>query len=186
MHADRTNRLALAIFGLVVLLAGAFGIVASAGGFGTVYSHRTLLANQAATYAGRHSSWIWWAAAGACLLIFLAALRWILTLLISTDRAGDITVPGSTDQGTTALQPAALTGALTREIETYHGVHGAQARVLGHPAAPEVVVTVTARQSADLHALHRRLESEALAHARQALGQPALPIQLDLDVSRRT
>jgi hypothetical protein len=186
MHADRTNRLALAIFGLLVLLTGAFGIVASAGGFGTTYSHRTLLANQAATYAGRHSSWIWWAAAGACLLIFLAALRWILTLLISTDRAGDITVPGSKDQGTTALQPAALTGALTREIETYHGVDGARARVLGHPTAPEVVVTVTARQSADLHTLHRRLEAEALAHARQALGKPDLPIQLDLDVNRRT
>ena len=33
MHADRTNRLALAIFGLLVLLTGALGIVASAGGF---------------------------------------------------------------------------------------------------------------------------------------------------------
>ncbi|MDQ2877369.1 MAG: alkaline shock response membrane anchor protein AmaP [Actinomycetota bacterium] len=186
MHADRTNRPALAIFGLLVLAAGGFGITASAGGFGTVYSHRTLLANQAATYAGKHGSWIWWAAAGAGLLIFLIALRWILVLLSSTDRVGDITVPGSRDQGTTVLHPAALTGALAREIETYHGVAGARARVLGHPSDPEVVVTVTARPSADLHALHRRLESEALAHARQALGQPDLPIQLDLDVTRRT
>lgn len=186
MHADRTNRLALAVFGLLVLAAGGFAVTASAGGFGTAYSRRTLLANQAAGYAVKHGSWIWWAAAGACLLIFLAALRWILVLLISTDRAGDITVPGSRDQGTTVLQPAALTGALAREIETYHGVDAARARVLGHPSDPEVVITVTARQSADLHALHRRLESEALAHARQALGKPALPIQLDLDVSRRT
>jgi hypothetical protein len=187
MHADRTNRLALAIFGLLVLAAGAYGITASVGGFGTVYSHRTLLANQAATYTGRHSAWIWWAAAGACLLIVLAVLRWILALLASTDRAGDITVPAEDkDHGTTAVQPAALTGALTREIETYHGVAGARARVIGHPTAPQIVVTVTARPSADLHALHHRLETEALAHARQALGRPALPIQLDLDTSRRT
>ena len=34
--------------------------------------------------------------------------------------------------------------------------------------------------SANLHALHRRIEAEALAHARQALGKPSLPIQLDL------
>ncbi|MGI9005919.1 MAG: alkaline shock response membrane anchor protein AmaP [Streptosporangiaceae bacterium] len=186
MHADRTNRLALAVFGLLVLLAGGFGITASAGGFGTAYSHRTLLANRAATYAGQHGSWIWWAAAGAALPIVIAALRWIAVLLLSTDRAGDIAVPGNNDRGTTTLQPAALTGALTREIETYHGVDSARARVIGHPAAPEVVITVTARQTADLHALHHRLESEALAHARQALGRPALPIQLDLDVSRRS
>jgi len=186
MHADRTNRSALAVFGLLVLAAGGFGITASAGGFGTTYSRRTLLANQAATYAGRHSAWIWWAAAGACLLIFLAAVRWILALIASTDRAGDITVPGSKDTGTTALQPAALTGALAREIGTYHGVDSARARVLGHPSDPEVVVTVTARPSADLRALHQRLEAEALAHARQALGRPSLPVQLDLDVTRRT
>ncbi|MGI9004660.1 MAG: alkaline shock response membrane anchor protein AmaP [Streptosporangiaceae bacterium] len=185
MHADRTNRVALTIFGLLVLLAGGFGITASAGGFGTAYSHRTLLANRAANYAGQHGSWIWWATAGACLLIFLAALRWIAVLLVSTDRAGDIAVPGDKDQGTTVLQPAALTGALAREIETYHGVESARARVIGHSAAPEVVLTVTARQSADLNALHHRLETEALAHARQAVGKPALPIQLDLAVSRR-
>jgi hypothetical protein len=185
MHADRTNRLALAVFGLLVLLAGAFGITASAGGFGTSYSHRTLLANRVATYAGQHRSWIWWAAAGACLLLLLAALRWLVALLASTDRAGDITVPADKDQGTTVVHPAALTGALTREIETYHGVDGARARVLGHPAAPEIVIIVTARQAANLHGLHHRLESEALAHARQALGKPTLPIQLDLDVSRR-
>jgi hypothetical protein len=185
MHADRTNRLVLAVFGLLVLLAGVFGITASAAGFGTAYSHRTLLANQAADYAGQHGNWFWWAAAGAGLLIFLAAVRWIIVLLVSTDRAGDITVPGEKVQGTTILHPAALTGALSREIQTYHGVDGARARVLGHPSAPEIVVAVTAGQSADLPALHRRLESEALTHARQALGRPALPIQLDLDVSRR-
>jgi hypothetical protein len=47
------------------------------------------------------------------------------------------------------------------------------------------VLTVTAAQTADLPALHRRLETEALTHARQALGKTDLPIQLDLDVSRR-
>jgi hypothetical protein len=45
-----------------------------------------------------------------------------------------------------------------------------------------MVIAVTA----DLPALRRRLESEALAHARQALGNGDLPIQLDIDVSRRS
>ena len=114
----------------------------------------------------------------------LAALRWIVALLISTDRAGDIPVPVATREGTTILRPAALTGALTKEISTYRGVKDVHGRIIGESAAPEIVIAVTASQTTDLHALHQRIETEALAHARQALGQPDLPIQLDLAVSR--
>lgn len=185
MHADRTNRFALTLFGLLVLLAGVAGITASTGGFGTAFSTRVLFANRISSYIGQQGTWLWAAAAFACLLIALAALRWIVTLLVSTDRAGDITVPGSKEQGTTILQPVALTGALTREIETYHGVDTAMGRIIGDASAPEIVLTVTAAQTADLPTLHRRLETEALAHARQALGKTDLPIRLDLDVSRR-
>ena len=183
MHTDRTNRLALTVFGLIVFLAGGFGLTASTGGFGTAYAHRALLANRLGTYIGTHGDWLWPAAAAACLLIALIALRWIAALLLSTDRASDITVTRGSRQGTTIMHPAALSGAITREIETYHGVDTAKARVLGDPRDPNLVVTVTAAQSADLRALCDRIESEALSHARQALGKPHLPIQLDLDVS---
>jgi hypothetical protein len=133
-----------------------------------------------------NGTWVWAAAAAVCLLIFLAALRWLLALLVSTGRAGNITVSGSKDQGTTQLPPAALTGALAGEIETYHGVQAAKGRVIGDAADPQMVIAVTAAPTADLPALRRRLESEALAHARQALGNGDLPIQLDIDVSRRS
>ena len=147
MHADRTNRFALALFGLLVLAAGAAGLTASLGGFGTAFSRRTLFANQVSAYIGQHGTWVWPAAAFVCLLIALAALRWMLALLISTDRAGDITIPGSKDHGTTILQPAALTGALAREIGTYHGVDAAKGRIIGDPHHPQIVLTVTAKQS---------------------------------------
>jgi len=186
MHADRTNHAALTVFGLLVLLVGAAGLAASVGGFGTSFAHRTLFANRVSAYVGQHGTWVWPAAAGVCLLITLAALRWIVVLLISTDRAGDIPIPISTGEGTTILQPGALTGALTREIGTYRGVEGARGRIIGDASAPQVVIAVTASQSADLHALHHRIETEALAHARQAIGHADLAIQLDLGVSRRT
>jgi hypothetical protein len=180
MHADRINRVILALFGLLVLVAGAAGMAASTGVFGAAFSRRTLLANRASSYIGHHGGWLWPAVAGACLLIALACLRWILTLIASTDRAGDITIPGGTDQGTTILQPAALTDALTREVGAYHGVEAAKGRVIGDGRDPEIVLVVNPAPSADLHALHRRIETEAIAHARQALGRPSLPIQLDL------
>jgi hypothetical protein len=186
MHADRTNRGALILFGLLALLAGAAAMAASLGGFGTAFSTRVLFANRASAYIGQHGTWIWAAAAFVCLLMALAALRWILALLVSTDRAGDITVPGSIEQGTTTLRPTALTGALAREIESYHGVDTVSGRVIGNAGDPQIVVTVTASQSADLPALHRRTETEALAHARQALGKPDLLIRLNLDISRRS
>jgi hypothetical protein len=179
MHADRTNRFVLALLGLLVLAAGAAALTASLGGFGTAFSRHALFANQVSAYIVRHGTWVWAAAAFICLLIALAALRWLLVLLVSTDRAGDITIPGSKDHGTTALQPPALTG----EIETYHGVDAAKGRVIGDPSSPQIVITVTAKQTADLTALHHRLQAEALAHARHALGQADLPIQLELDVS---
>lgn len=187
MHADRTNRFVLGLFGLLVLAAGAAAMTASFGGFGSGFTRRALFDNPVSTYIGQHGTWAWAAAAFVCLLIALATLRWILALLVSTDRAGDLTVPGSNNhQGTTRLPPAALTGALAGEIESYHGVDAANSRVIGSENDPRVVVAVTASQSADLAALHRRTETEALAHARQALGRPELPIQLDLDVSRRS
>ena len=136
MHADRTNRFVLTLFGLLVLLAGAASLTASVGGFGTAFSTRALFANRASSYIGQHGTWLWAAAAFVCLLIALAALRWILALLVSTDRAGDITVPGSKEQGTTILQPVALTGALTREIETYHGIDTARGRIIGDGQRP--------------------------------------------------
>ena len=180
MHADRVNRVALTLFGLALLAAGGAGMAASTGVFGAALSRHTLLANPAARYIGHHSGWLWPAVAGACLLIALACLRWLLALLASTDRAGDITIPGDAAHGSTILQPAALTDALTREVNAYHGVQAARGRVIGDGLDPRIVLIVTPDPAADLHALHRRIETEALAHARQALGKPALPIQVDL------
>ena len=183
MHADRANRTALILFGLLVLAAGAAGMTASVGGFEQAFSHRFLFDNAVSAYIGHHQ-WVWYAAAGLGLIIAAAALLWIAILLVSTDRTDDIPIPVATHEGTTVLLPAALTGALTREIDAYHGVEAVNGRIIGDAHDPEIALTVTASQTADLHALHQRIETEALAHAREALDMADLPIRRDLAVSR--
>ena len=155
-------------------------MAASTGVFGSSHSRDTLLANRVSEYFSHHGGWLWPAVAVGFLLIGLACLRWLLALLASTDRAGDITISDNADEGTTVLRPAALIDALTSEVSAYHGVDSAGGRVIGDGRHPEVVLTVVAASAADLQALHHRIEDEALAHARQATGNPSLPVQLDL------
>ena len=180
MHADRTNRLMLTLFGVLVLAAGGGGMAASTGVFGAAFSRHYLFDNRASSYIGHHGGWLWPAVAGSCVLIALACMRWMLALLASTDRAGDIIIGGSTDEGTTILRPAALVDALTSEVSAYHGVDSAKGRVIGDGRDPEVVLTVITAPAADLRALHHRIEAEAFAHARHAAGNPSMPIQLVL------
>jgi hypothetical protein len=180
MHADRTNRVMLTLFGLLVLAVGGAAMAASTGVFGASFSRHTLLANRVSAYFGGHGGWLWPAIAVGCLLVGLACLRWMLALLASNDRAGDIIIGRSTDEGTTILRPAALVDALTSEVSAYHGVDSAKGRVIGDGRDPEVVLTVITAPAVDLQALHHRIEAEAFVHARQAAGNPALPIQLDL------
>ena len=180
MHADRSNRVMLALLGLLVLAAGAAAMAVSTGVFGASFSRQTLLANRVGAYFASHGGWLWPAIAGGCVLIGLACLRWMLALLASTDRSGDIIIGRSTDEGTTILRPAALVDALTSEVSTYHGVDSAKGRIIGDGRDPEVVLTVGTAPATDLQALHHRIEAEAFAHARQATGNPSLPIQLNL------
>ena len=184
MHADRTNRVALALFGLLVLAVGVAGLIASLGGFGTEFQQKTLFTNRVSRYIGEHGSWVWPVIAVACALIALLMLRWIYVLIVSTDRADDILIRGGRDTGRTVLRPTALAAAVRDEIATYHGVSSAKARVLGDSGDVRLIVTVAVFTTADIPELRQRIETQALAHARQALGKSDLPIRMFLEVSK--
>ena len=185
MHADRTNRAALIVFALLLLIAGCGGLVASTGAVDSSLRRKHLFDNAVSREIGRDGAWLWPVVAVACLLLLLLCLWWLLTLLVSTDRAGDVAVAAATRRDTTTISSGALADALVREIETYRGAEAAKARLIGDSDDPELIVRVTLAGTADAAELIRRIEAEALAHARQALGRPDLAIQLDLDISTR-
>ena len=185
MHADRTNRFMLLVLALVLLAAGLVAGAASIGLFGSYTRHSTLPDNPTGHWIGAQGAWLWPVAAVAAAIMALLALRWLLALLFSTDRAGDLPMRSSEETGHTTLRHGALTSAVVEEIESYRGVDSAQARLIGDSARPELVVTAVLEETANLVALRQRIEAGALTHAREAVGNPDLPIQLDLTVTTR-
>ena len=185
MHADRTNRILLLLLALLLITAGAVAGAASIGAFGTFTRHSSLMANPTGHFIGTQGDWLWPSAAAAAAILALLALRWLLALLVSTDRAGDLPITPGGSAGRTTLAARALTEAVAEEVESYRGVSSARARLLGDPADPKLVVTAVLEETADLAALRQRIEASALAHARSAVGSPSLPAQLDLTVTTK-
>ncbi len=185
MHADRTNRAAALLLAILLLAAGVIGALAGFGAFGSVTKHGGLLSNRVGAYFSDHGDWLWPVIAVAAAILALLALRWLLVLLFSTDRASDLTMTGNRSAGRTTLVPGALTDAVSEEIGGYAGVHSARARLIGDATRPTLVVGATLHDSADLPSLRRRIESQAIGHARQAMADPELPVRLDLNVTDR-
>jgi hypothetical protein len=180
MHADRANRVVLALLGLLLLASGTLGVLAGTEVLGRGLDRRLLLDNPVAGFIGDNGVWFWPAAAMAAALLALLALRWLIAVLSPAPHIEDIAIRGDRSAGRTSLRSGALGEALTTELETYRGVHAAYVRVSGTPTDPSLDIAVRTTENADLAQLRHRIDTEALTHARQALDTPQLPIRLDL------
>ncbi len=180
MHAERTNRAILLMLGIALLAAGVLGASAGFGMFGTRVKNESLVDNPVGRYFGAHGSWLWPVVAAIAAAVAALALRWLWTLLFSTDRVSEVRVRGSRTAGRTTLAAAALTSAVSQEVESYRGVERASARLIGDRAAPTLVIAAVLDFGADPNELRRRIEREAAQHARTALDDADLAVQLDL------
>jgi hypothetical protein len=183
MHADRTNRTVLGLLGLLLLAAGVAGVLAGTDIFGRAVNRRHLLANPVAGFVGDNSVWFWPAVALVGAIIALLGLRWLIAVLTPAPRTGTIVIPGDRSTGRTTLESGALSDALTSEVGTYRGVHSARAWVDGTPTDPRLNLAVGIDENADLVALNHRIDTAALAHARQALESPDLPVRLEMSIT---
>ncbi len=185
MHADRTNRTMLLLFSLLLIAVGLDAGAASIGVYGSATAHSHLMDNPTGRFIGAQGVWLWPVAAVAALIVALLALRWLIALLFSTDRSGDVLIRSDSGAGRTNLAGGALTDAVVEEIEGYRGVNTVRARLIGDREDPELVVTAGLEETADFTGLRQRIETEALTHARQAVGNMALPTQLDLTITTK-
>ena len=179
-RVDTANRTVLALLGLLLLGGGAVGLAA---GFGVFGDPQSALPEPARRFEDQQP-WFWWAVAGGCLLVALLALRWLLAQL-HTDRIGRLDLTRDDREGRTVVHAGALTDAVEEEARSLRGVVGASARLV-EDRARTLTLAVELADHADVAEVRRGIEDRVVAHARQAVDDPELPVDVELRPGRRS
>ncbi|GAA2367577.1 hypothetical protein Cme02nite_28690 [Catellatospora methionotrophica] len=185
MNVDRFNRGVLLVLGLLLLAAGAAGALAYTDALGWSMADRAVADNAVSRYVAANGRWLWPLVAAAALLVLVLAVRWLVSVLLATDRARTLAVRTDrpADEHTTLAGPA-LEAAVRDQIEGYRGVASARVRLTGKPRQPTMAIDVhTSTQAGELAELCQRIQQGVLADARRVLDRPDLPVRLDVDAT---
>ena len=179
-RVDTANRTVLGLLGLLLLGGGGVGLTA---GFGVFGDPPPVLPGSARRFEDQQP-WFWWAVAGVCLLVALLALRWLLAQL-HTGRVTRLDLTRDDRDGRTVVHAGALTDAVEAEAQSLRGVVGASARLV-EDRGRTLTVAVELADHADVAEVRRTLEDRVVAHAREAVDDPALPVDIELRPGRRS
>ena len=176
------DRWLVALIGLVLLAAGVGVTLLSYGVFGTARAGRPLLDPiMVDTVATEPVLWRAIAIAGGIALAVLG-LAWVARAVRPEPRP-DVVLDGGPDT-TILVRSGAAADAVAAQAGTLAGVARARARLVGSTATPALRVTLWLTDDADVRAVLRHLDEEALATARSALDLTALPVAVRLEVER--
>ncbi len=174
-RVNAANRTIAGLLGLLLLAAGGLGLAVSFGAFGN--SRQPLLPQPMRDYA-TDQPWLWWAVAAVCLVLALLGLRWLLAQL-HTDRLGRLDLTTDDRDGRTIVHTSALTDAVEAEVESLRGVSGASAHMLDR-RGQRLTLAVDLTEYADIAELRHVLEDRVVGHARRAIDDPDLPVDIEL------
>lgn len=182
---DQVNRLVLSLLGLLSLAAGVLALCASFGVFGDKNSRRSVLAPAARSWVHDNGAWFWPVAAVAAGVLALLGLWWLISQT-STSSLRRYRLRGAERTDSTTVHGPALLTAVCDEIEAYPGVRTVSGTMAGSPRRPLMRLTLDIDENASPGNVRRRVEQDALPHARQASGLDELPIVIRLTVSGHT
>ncbi|WP_407555479.1 alkaline shock response membrane anchor protein AmaP [Streptomyces sp. Pv4-95] len=192
MDHTKTNRIVLALLGLV-LLGG--GLLVLAGG-ADIY-HRWNLTSPAGwplNASGKvlippadqtrwtDMSWWWPASIAALALLLLLALAWLLAQRRRHPR--QLTVTDSSEEAVT-VSNLALSDALTTDLNLLPGIRSAHALFYGPRTHPHARISLTLRTGTTPEQVLAGLH-DAVEQARRSAGWDNLPTRVDLSVARHS
>lgn len=195
--AGGLNRGWLAVIGVLLLLAGIAGTLATTGVLGQLLTAAGT--GQTGPAAG---SPVVDGAAGRLLtqpvavvalalvgvILGVLGLAWLLAQIPRTNAARPYRLHDDAVSGLTVCPPDVLATAVADDIRSYAGVNGASAVLRGTSGAPELTVKVSADDRTDLRSLLTAIRTDAAANLSTALDAPLahLGVQLDIDRGKRT
>jgi hypothetical protein len=182
-QADTANRIVLLLLGLLVLTAGGLGLALSLGAWGSTEANGPVLSETLRDYPD-DNPWFWWAVAGVAILTAVLCLLWLRAQL-RTRRVSRVDRTTDPREGTTTIHAAAIVRAVEDEVDAIPGVTSASARVHDNPRL-RLALTVDMTDTTDIGGLRTHIEDHVVAHLRQAVADPDLPVDIELrpDVRR--
>ncbi|MGB8381347.1 MAG: hypothetical protein WCG47_08870 [Dermatophilaceae bacterium] len=178
---DAVNRTVLLVIGVLLAAASALGLVAGIWGLPGARPDDPVVPAGWAAYTHDHA-WVWWAIAVVCLLVAWIGLRWLLAQL-RTDRLARMDLTADARDGLTVVHAGAIGDAVQAQASRVPGVARASASLQGS-ARPRLHVVVDLTHRADIAQVRDALETGVVDDARNALGQPQLPVELELRLAR--
>ncbi|WP_410599673.1 alkaline shock response membrane anchor protein AmaP [Amycolatopsis sp. lyj-90] len=177
----RLNRTVLALFGLVLIAAGAFALLTH---FGTV----TVLRPESALVAGTSQppTWTLYVTAAAAVVLGLFLLRWLIAQLTRKPKTHTWHFETDPAAGRTELAASTAIEPFVAEVTTYPGVHAAHATLAGTRDTPAVALVISAEQDGDLTDIRHRIDTDGLPRLRRALDLDTLPATVEFRFSTKT
>lgn len=168
----RLNRAILGILGLLLLVVGAFVVLAGTGVLAAVlpiHADGPLLPADLSV-----PGWAPWAGAVLAIVTGLLALRWLIAQTIRRPTSSTWQLAPDAEVGATFIDSDTAAAPLAEEIAEYPGVHAATAHLTGPRQHPRLYVRVSADDQADISDLRHRIDNDAIPRLTQALDLPGL------------
>ncbi|GAB3158371.1 hypothetical protein GCM10027258_69420 [Amycolatopsis stemonae] len=167
------NRTLLAVFGLLLLAAGALPAAIRFHWLPVLGPDRPLVPGTELP-----PTWVRYVIAAAGIVVALAGLRWLAAQLVR--KPGNRTWRWEADAGSAELATSAAVGPFTEELRGYPGVRTASASLTGNRERPELLAVVSVEQDGDPAGIRDRIRDEGVPRLCQALDLDSLPTRVEL------
>lgn len=181
-YPGRLNRTWLALLGIVLLLTGLYGVVASIGLVPGPAQSTPVVSPAAGSALGQSWAAVMLAALGV--VIGVLALFWLLAQVPRTNGARAFRLQDDAARGLTMCDPEVLSEAVEEDLAGLAGVLSADAVLRGTAKEPELTVRVGVDDRAEVQSLLRSIRTDVADRLATAMDAPVARLAVRVDIER--